>query len=101
MSKRKAYTDAERAAYYKKKLAEKKERAPRKTAITRAVVPKSKAPGILSGAGSTIGGGIGSSFGPVGTAVGSFLGGKLGHLIEKVTGFGDYQIEQNSIMKGV
>lgn len=56
--------------------------------------------GVISAAGSAIGGLLGSEFGPVGVAFGSFLGGKLGHLTEKVTGFGDYKVSQNSIMKG-
>lgn len=97
-SKRKAYTDAERAAYYKKKAQSTKKKQPKKAVVPYS--PREKGPGILAGLGATAGGGIGSSFGPLGTAVGSFLGGKLGHLVEKVTGFGDYQIEQNSIMKG-
>lgn len=66
----------------------------------RKVAAKEKDPGAISKAGNYIGGAIGSSFGPIGTGIGSFLGGKLGHLIETVTGFGDYRIESNSIMKG-
>lgn len=37
---------------------------------------------------------------PGAAAVGKFLGGKLGHLISEITGFGDYKVAQNSIMQG-
>lgn len=108
----KQYTDAEKAAYYKKKLAQAKKNGggmtytpkkktyvpKRKTTVSKA--PRAKGPGSLSKAGSGIGAGIGSTFGPLGSAVGSFLGGKLGHLIETVTGFGDYKVSSNSIMVG-
>lgn len=51
-------------------------------------------------AGTGLGGAAGSLFGPAGTAVGSFLGGKLGHMIGNITGFGDYQLNSNTIMTG-
>lgn len=62
---------------------------------------QARGPGVVS----DIGGELGSLAGslvplPGASLVGKFLGGKLGHLVEKVTGFGDYQVNQNSIMKG-
>jgi len=108
MSVRKQYTDAEKAAYYRKK-AQKQQyaKAPRKpVGIPKSPVKKSRAqavvkkPGMLSNAGTGLGSAIGSGFGPVGTAVGGFLGGKLGHLIETVTGFGDYTVEKNTVLSG-
>lgn len=36
----------------------------------------------------------------LGAKIGSFLGGKLHDLVSHITGFGDYDIEQNSIMTG-
>jgi len=57
--------------------------------------------GWLRGGGSLAGGALGTVIGgPAGGALGSFLGGKLGHLVSQVTGFGDYSIDQNSIMAG-
>lgn len=52
------------------------------------------------GVGARIGGGIGSIFGPAGTALGSLLGHGAQSLVKHVTGFGDYMIEQNSLMPG-
>lgn len=59
-----------------------------------------KAPGIISTGGKALGGALGSLFGPAGTGIGSFLGGKLGHLVETVTGFGDYTVHGNTVMTG-
>lgn len=53
---------------------------------------RTKDPGIISAAGSA----LGTLGGPLTT----FLGGKIGHLIEKITGFGDYKVEYNTLMKG-
>jgi len=50
--------------------------------------------------GSTIGGGIGSLFGPAGSALGSLLGHGAQSLVKMVTGFGDYNIQRNSLMPG-
>lgn len=85
--KKKTY---QKRAPYQKRLVVVEPRA-RRSAVTRSV--KEKPPGILSAGGSALGAFLGG-------APGSFLGGKLGHLAEKITGFGDYQIEQNSIMAG-
>lgn len=59
------------------------------------------APGIISSIGSSLGGvGGGMLGGPAGALTGNFLGGKLGHLIENITGFGDYKVHSNTIMTG-
>lgn len=99
----KKYTDAEKAAYYRKKAGTKattkrtytrpSRAAPKKTYTRAAKAPAEKGPGILSLGGSALGAALGG--GP-----GAFLGGKIGHLVEKITGFGDYKVDQNSIMKG-
>lgn len=64
-------------------------------------VAKRQEPGAISAVGSVLGG-LGGTLlgGPVGASIGSFLGGKLGHLAETVSGFGDYQITQNSLLQG-
>lgn len=61
---------------------------------------RTKEPGVISSMGSELGSIAGSAIPIVGGPIGRFLGGKLGHLVEKVTGFGDYKVEQNSIMRG-
>lgn len=115
MSKRK-YTPEEWDAYNKGKAA----RAYRKGAAplgskgneyykykyksAQAKRKATKEPGVVSHIGEALGG-IGATAllpegGPISSAVGSFLGGKIGHLIEKITGFGDYKIQSNSIMRG-
>lgn len=105
----KSYTDAQKAAYYKKKYMAKSKSStyvPKKKVYKKKSYPARtttaivKAPGAISSAGKYVGGGLGSAFGPVGTGVGSFLGGKLGHLIETVTGFGDYKVHSNTILTG-
>ncbi|QMW68648.1 capsid protein [Crucivirus-93] len=54
--------------------------------------------GLAGGAlGTALGGPAG---GALGSALGTFLGGKLGHLASEITGFGDYKIEDNTIMTG-
>jgi len=119
-----SYSDAEKAAYWKKKALEGKS-TPRKSYNNRGskrnpkyVMVKTEAknqafnrrairnetmknPGIIADiggkAGSLAGGMLG---GPWGSSIGDFLGGKVGHLVEKITGFGDYKIQSNSILKG-
>ena len=112
-AKKKTYSDAEKAAYYKAKYAaaskskSKYRKAPasyekkyyKKKYDTKP--RKRQDPGAISAIGSTLGTMAGTYFGgPLGGGVGTFLGGKLGHLIESITGFGDYSIGQNSVMKG-
>jgi len=56
---------------------------------------------MISNVGEMAGNALGSALaGPAGGGIGKFLGGKLGHLIETVTGFGDYQVESNTILEG-
>ncbi|QMW68755.1 capsid protein [Crucivirus-275] len=106
MSVGKKYTDAEKAAYYKK-LAAASKAAPRTRAAApakkRAVTVRAKAPvrRTVSGFGDystkkknqSTGARIG---GHVGSKIGTFLGG----LASKLMGFGDYHIEQNSLFMG-
>lgn len=105
------YTDAEKAAYYKslalsRPTARKQyKRAyptakprysykPAKVAIKERPrrVEAKKEPGIISEGGKFLGNLV--------HPIAGFLGGKIGHLVEQITGFGDYKVEQNSIMKG-
>lgn len=97
--KKKTYTDAQKAAYYRKMALENSRPLPARARQSRA--PPAKPPGIISQGGQAVGTAIGGSLGGApGAAIGNFLGGKLGHLVEKVTGFGEYQVSQNSILKG-
>nr|QKV51206.1 putative capsid protein [Crucivirus sp.] len=63
-----------------------------------------KGPAVFSHAGSFLGGMAGAALvpegGPISEAIGSFLGGKIGHLADKIIGFGDYKVQSNSIMRG-
>ena len=61
---------------------------------------RKRGPGFISAGGEALGTAAGSLFGPAAAKLGGLLGGKLGHLVEQITGFGDYKIQQNSIMKG-
>lgn len=66
-----------------------RQRRPRKqTSILQTLVPK--------GTFSAAGGALGSMFGPGA----SYVGGKIGEVISRVTGFGDYVIQENSLMRG-
>jgi len=125
MSK-KGYSDAEKAAYWKKKatgggasraparsynnkgskynpkyVAEKRYMRQEDWDRRRQRNTDAQDPGVISSIGNTLGGMAGGFFGgPAGALAGNFLGGKLGHLVEKITGFGDYKVRGNSIMKG-
>lgn len=115
------YSDAEKAAYYKKKYMEskgsmgknnarntsayynyKRTRAAQKDRQRTADAARKRGPGIISEGGKLLGGMAGTALSgtPIGTAIGGFLGGKIGHLVEQITGFGDYKIQSNSVMKG-
>lgn len=83
-----------------------KKRAPKRSAKPTIVVgtgayrpaPRGARIMRISGTGSySVGEKIGAS---LGSKLGSFLGGKAHHLIKALTGFGDYRVEENSIMKG-
>lgn len=110
------YTDAEKAEYWKKKALKAKGYGPQKypkyqkgAEYYRYKERKdnreaTKEAGVISAIGSVLGGIGAEALLPQGSviskAVGSFLGGKIGHLVEKITGFGDYQVKSNSIMRG-
>lgn len=106
-TKRKQWTDAQKIAFYKKKASNQGKARTYKSkqyykykagenAATRTErqkrIDSHTTPGYISAAGSMLGGLI--------HPVAGFLGGKLGHLVEQVTGFGDYKVQSNSIMKG-
>lgn len=106
------YTDAEKAEYWKQKAlaknkgygSEKYQKKYQKPKKAKGEKSSGKSSGPFKGAGEFVGG-LGASAlfpegGPLSTAVGSFLGGKIGHLVDKIVGFGDYQIKSNSIMRG-
>lgn len=104
MATYKKFTGAELEAYRKgKAAAAKKNGYPKKKYDNKKykkTYPRKK-PGAISAIGEFGGGLAGEALGgPVGMAIGNFLGGKLGHLVENITGFGDYKIASNSIMKG-
>lgn len=112
MSK-KGYTDAEKIAYYRAKANSarggsytakgKKDytyyKQKKKMYQAKTQANQRKDPGIISALGS-VGGSIVGGMTPLGTVLGGFLGGKLGHLVENITGFGDYKLNSNSIMRG-
>ncbi len=106
MSTKKSYSDAEKAEYWKnkalstrqprsargEKYAYKQKKRVYKDEQKEKRIAAHKEPGFISKGGEM----LGSMFGKPG----EFLGGKIGHLIEQITGFGDYKVENNSIMKG-
>ena len=114
---RRQYTPAQKAAYYRKLAASQSSKSQgsyyssgNKKPAYKVYAPPPPPPskrvakkkgGALSSAGGTLGGMAGSVIGGApGAAIGKFLGGKLGHLVEQITGFGDYNIQSNSIMDG-
>lgn len=66
----------------------KKRTKKRQQPFLKQVLPK----GTFAGLGSA----AGSMFGPMGSAV----GGGLGQLVSHITGFGDYHVNNNSLMQG-
>lgn len=110
-SKRRGYSDAERAAYYKSKYASAakagspkapKYKAKAKAAKAAGRSARYRSPGLLASGGGSLGALAGGALGgPAGAAIGKMLGGKLGHIVEHITGFGDYQVSHNSIMDGM
>lgn len=113
------YTDAQKAEYWRKKAQSRS--SPR---VDKSYVPKkgkhyyaykqskinagfqerrekrelTKDPGVISTVGGVIGGGLGTMLGN--PMAGTMIGSKLGHLVEKITGFGDYKIQSNTLMRG-
>lgn len=60
-----------------------------------------KSSGVANAIGSGLGMAAGEAIGgPIGAMAGGWLGGKAGDLFSAVTGFGDYSIAQNTLMKG-
>ena len=105
----KKYTDKQKIAYYKKKAqAASGKSYPRKRKYVRGkgayTIPRNffnaeKLGGTLGGAG---GAWVGNMLAPgigaeVGGALGSMGGSHLGRLFRKVTGWGDYNVKQNSL----
>jgi len=73
----------------------------KKYAYAKAKRENVKDEGPLSSLGALGGSVIGGSYGGApGAMIGNFLGSKLGHLVEKITGFGDYKLSSNSLMRG-
>lgn len=70
-------------------------------AVKKAAKKEAASNGMLSGLGEGLGGMAGGFLGgPAGAGIGKFLGGKLGHLASTITGFGDYEVDDNSLLKG-
>lgn len=118
------YTDAEKAAYYKKKanaLARKKggtssygrpisgrgayraSRSRNYAAIRGRGAYKKRTSGapLSTAAGGAIGGALGSMFGPAGTAAGTALGAWGGNRLGTIMGWGDYGLRRNSVMSKI
>jgi hypothetical protein len=94
------YTDKQKIAYYKRKAASgssaKKPYRKKSTYKRKAAAPRRRTDGVI---GSAIGGAIGTA---VGGAPGGLLGAAIGkgvnQLFTHITGFGDYRVQQNSLM---
>ena len=56
--------------------------------------------GVIASIGEEAGALAGSGIPIIGPIIGRFLGGKLGHLVEQVTGFGDYKVNSNTVLSG-
>lgn len=104
----KKYTDKQKIAYYKKKAMANAVARPRRRyvkgqgayQVPRDFFSAPRIGGAIGGAGGALIGsllapGIGQSFG---SAIGGAGGRELGKLFKKVTGWGDYQVKQNSLM---
>ena len=106
------YSDADKAAYWKKQA--QKGSKPKKTAKSadyyaykerksvrkQQVKDRDRDPGVISSIAGEVGAMLGAPLPIVGPVLGKYLGSKIGHLAEKITGFGDYEVKQNSIMQG-
>ena len=71
--------------------------APKPKKATTGKKSSGYAKAIGSGLGTAAGEAIG---GPIGAMAGGWLGAKAGELFSSVTGFGDYSVAQNSLMRG-
>lgn len=65
-----------------------------------AVVPKLKGKGFYSGFSSDVGGMLGSGIGGLfgNSGIGKTIGSGLGSIFSKITGFGSYRVNQNTLM---
>lgn len=101
------YTDKQKLAYYKKKSSMKGKSSNVKPSysvsgsgdyktVANRFYKNYKKPYRYPGAGAAIGGAIGGAFGR--PALGSALGSGAHSLVKTVTGFGDYNVSQNSLV---
>lgn len=106
-SRKKQYTDAEKAAYYKRKAQMVANPARPRRARSTTSAPRPNRKNRYSGIGRSIGGGLGAMAGNylvpgVGGVVGGALGSAIGQgaqsLVKSVTGFGDYNVKKNSLV---
>lgn len=111
-TRRRVYSDAEKAAYYKRKammVANPRARKPRPVNSAKKRYPTSRKMNY-PGVGRMIGSGLGSMAGNLiapgaGGSVGGLIGGAVGggaqQLIKRITGFGDYHVSRNSLVYNV
>lgn len=102
------YTDAEKAAYWKRKAMVSAKAAPARRAPAKKRAPAKRSssykyPGLGRKIGGTVGGMAGNYFAPgIGGAVGGALGSVVGDgaqaLVKRITGFGDYTVSKNSLV---
>lgn len=96
------YSKAEKAAYARK-MAAARARKSRSNAVSRGYVrPARPSRGGLKypGAGEAIGSTVGSMFGPAGSLAGAAIGHGAHKLLHALTGFGDYHVTENTLLKG-
>jgi hypothetical protein len=106
------YTDAEKAAYYKKLAL--RGRGGYRMSKARAAYgrpmrgrggyyngPSGKKSPFSAGAGAALGAAIGAAGGPPGIAIGSALGALGGSIVGDFMGWGDYKIRRNSIYQKI
>nr|QXP07748.1 MAG: putative capsid protein [Arizlama virus] len=98
----KKYSDKQKLAYYKKKASQASSHRPKIRGRGDYKIKPPKARGY-NGYGAYIGAGLGSAVGSmiapgIGTAVGAPLGSAIGYAADKIFGWGDYQIKQNSLL---
>lgn len=107
------YTAAEKKAYYARKAAAAAAARSKMRGSGRYYYGRPKvtgrgrynfsAPKVGGAVGKYIGGAIGTAIAPgigtaAGQAIGGWAGGKLGSMFKSITGFGEYQIKENSLL---
>nr|AOV86262.1 putative capsid [uncultured virus] len=107
------YTDAQKAAYYRRKAAGSARRYPQRTIVGRGdykVINRFKSnyrkpyqyPGAGARIGKSVGGFVGRRFprigGKDGATIGKYLGQGAHSLVKTVTGFGDYSVRKNALV---